>query len=50
MKKLLSVVLAVLTFLACTACGEPKKETAVCTLDLMNGVVYEITLDAENDN
>jgi len=51
MKKLLSVVFVGLMLLMCAACGEPKKETAVCTLvpaDVV-GVTIEITLEAEKD-
>ncbi len=49
MKKILGVVLAGLMSLPCVACGGPKMETALCTLELDAGVTYEITLEAEND-
>lgn len=50
MKKFLGVVLAGLLSVACAACGGSKSEAAVCTLEIENvGVVYEMTLEAEND-
>lgn len=50
MKKIISVMLSLYMFCALAACGEPKQETAVCTLTLdQQGIVYEITLEAEDD-
>ncbi len=49
MKKLVSLVFVGLMIMMCAACGGPKEETAVCTLEPITGVAYEITFEAIDD-